>query len=422
MREYYNGILMNCNECYIAIKNKIKRKIPIKIPKSTNIKEDDILEFIVSTLYRIYRRRGIVNTKERVMENLLEHGQFEKANIEKIFEIYEYKEKVLQKTEIHYSFPGYNCTGNIKLGLCVMDIEILECPICDTKIFNIPDNIEKRNLVCKYCYKFNNNESETNGILRFGYPPNYGNWDKQKPGFQYTGNDYFYIFHKNCRNSEHDDKRGLMEVNGIIIDEDDGKVVLGLVCSNCGYRDALKPYTIGKKIPVRDTFGDKWIKVTSKLNEMVLRRENQYLEFKSSLRWDYNNNKENKNLENEVLKTIIAFLNSDGGELLIGVDDDGDILGLRNDYNLFSKKKDSDKFESLLIDLIKYKIGLEAFDYISIEFLNKYDKEVCYINVEKSSEPFYLKKYKKKEFYVRIGNRSQKQEEKQTEEYVNNHF
>ena len=83
---------------------------------------------------------------------------------------------------------------------------------------------------------------------------------------------------------------------------------------------------------------------TESLTEIVAQDENRFLEFKSSLRWDYRQEKPNPILEDVILKTVAAFGNSDGGILLIGVDDNKNILGLQNDYNTL-KKKDSDYFE-----------------------------------------------------------------------------
>jgi predicted HTH transcriptional regulator len=57
------------------------------------------------------------------------------------------------------------------------------------------------------------------------------------------------------------------------------------------------------------------------------------LEFKSSLRWGVPEGGVNKTLEKVIVKTIAGFLNSkDGGTLLIGVADNGTILGLEGDY------------------------------------------------------------------------------------------
>jgi predicted HTH transcriptional regulator len=37
-----------------------------------------------------------------------------------------------------------------------------------------------------------------------------------------------------------------------------------------------------------------------------------------------------------ILKTIAAFMNSEGGTLIVGVDDSGNILGVEKDYETFS--------------------------------------------------------------------------------------
>ena len=61
--------------------------------------------------------------------------------------------------------------------------------------------------------------------------------------------------------------------------------------------------------------------------------ENSSVEFKSTLRWDLRLEKRNPEIEFAVLKTIAAFMNTDGGNLFIGIDDKGTVLGLENDFN-----------------------------------------------------------------------------------------
>jgi predicted HTH transcriptional regulator len=51
-----------------------------------------------------------------------------------------------------------------------------------------------------------------------------------------------------------------------------------------------------------------------------------------------------KLLEKVIAKTIAAFMNSAGGTLFIGVDDEGYPVGLQNDYGTL-KKQASDGFE-----------------------------------------------------------------------------
>ena len=64
------------------------------------------------------------------------------------------------------------------------------------------------------------------------------------------------------------------------------------------------------------------------LEDMIAEGESDELEFKSTLRWDLKEGTVSKKLEEVVLKTVAAFANSQGGTLLIGVDDERQIVGL----------------------------------------------------------------------------------------------
>lgn len=59
------------------------------------------------------------------------------------------------------------------------------------------------------------------------------------------------------------------------------------------------------------------------VEELIHRGESERLEFKSTLRWNLHTDSKDKRIEHAVLKTIAAFLNTQGGTLLIGVEDDG---------------------------------------------------------------------------------------------------
>ena len=57
---------------------------------------------------------------------------------------------------------------------------------------------------------------------------------------------------------------------------------------------------------------------TLNVEELIARGESQYVEYKSSLIWDYRQQKPNKGLYEPVMKNVVAFMNSTGGTLLIG--------------------------------------------------------------------------------------------------------
>ena len=70
------------------------------------------------------------------------------------------------------------------------------------------------------------------------------------------------------------------------------------------------------------------------IRDIITKGETNKIEFKSSLLWDVDKKNKNKEMGYIIAKTISAFMNSDGGKLLIGVDDNGDISGLEPDFSI----------------------------------------------------------------------------------------
>ena len=96
--------------------------------------------------------------------------------------------------------------------------------------------------------------------------------------------------------------------------------------------------------------------------------ESKRLEFKSSLRWDTAKKAVNKNLEGVVVKSLAGFLNTEGGTLLIGVDDGGSAIGLAGDYGSL-KGRSPDAFELHLQNVVARDLG-EAMSasYLTVNF------------------------------------------------------
>ena len=134
--------------------------------------------------------------------------------------------------------------------------------------------------------------------------------------------------------------------------------------------------------------------------------ENDLIEFKSSLRWDYRQEKVNKALEQVIVKTISAFLNTQGGMLFIGVDDDGNALGLQNDYQSLSKNS-RDAFMLTLNNLINENMEKSTQKFIKINIILINEKDVCIVTAEKSDKPTSICKGDSEEFYIRASASSQ---------------
>ena len=159
-----------------------------------------------------------------------------------------------------------------------------------------------------------------------------------------------------------------------------------------------------RKLP-RFTTTIKKIGELPPIGELISRGESGRLEFKSTLQWNIYKNEKDKKLQQSCLKTIVAFLNSEGGDLLIGVEDNGNILGLEKDFKCFNNPS-LDKFERQFFDLIETYIGKRFLHYIKCRFENIDGQDVCGIHVRNADRKAFLKVDRGIEFYVRTGNSS----------------
>jgi hypothetical protein len=163
------------------------------------------------------------------------------------------------------------------------------------------------------------------------------------------------------------------------------------------------------------------------LEEMIAEGEGDELEFKSSLRWDFKEQGPNKKLEEVILKTIAAFANGQGGTLLIGVDDDGKILGLEGDYHALGGAN-RDKFELHLRNLLNGNLGM-AFvtSKIKVSFPSIGESEICQVDIQPSTKPLVISVKDKngqsqEKFYVRSGNSSQELSLNEMQAYLSERF
>jgi hypothetical protein len=148
------------------------------------------------------------------------------------------------------------------------------------------------------------------------------------------------------------------------------------------------------------------------LEQVIQEGENSEVEFKETMRWDTREGRISKTLEGVILKTIAAFSNAEGGTLIIGVSDDGEIMGLDRDYSTFPKSSDKDGFELHLQNLLINAYGVQfASGHVKVTFPEVNGNEICVIDVHKGHAPVYTEAQNKsgskaEKFYVRSGNSS----------------
>ena len=156
-----------------------------------------------------------------------------------------------------------------------------------------------------------------------------------------------------------------------------------------------------------------------KPTSMLIREgEGDLIEFKSTLRWDIRAEKTNAVIERACLKTISAFLNSNGGSLLIGVRDDGSIEGIETD-----KFANEDKFLLHLWTLIRTCLGRDFSPYIRTRLEKTEDKTICVVDCLASSRPAFLNQPGfEEEMYIRVGPSSNALDISEALKYIEDRF
>jgi predicted RNA-binding protein with RPS1 domain len=104
----------------------------------------------------------------------------------------------------------------------------------------------------------------------------------------------------------------------------------------------------------------------------------------------------------EVMKNIVAFINTKGGNIYIGINNDGDLIGLQNDYNSIINKNPNknrtnlnirDEFLTLLDNYISDWLGNEIVKYIDTKIYSKDNHDFCVITLTENErkKPFAVK-------------------------------
>ncbi len=156
--------------------------------------------------------------------------------------------------------------------------------------------------------------------------------------------------------------------------------------------------------------------------ELIGKGENTRIEFKETFLYDVYREQPNKDLKKEVVKEIAALANSEGGAVVIGVEDDTKgVKGLERDYNLMQKGKDSFGLQ-LRQEVANRLTQMMATAYTHVNFEQVDGKEVCVIWVDDSPKPVFFEEDGSERFYVRTGTSAQPLSIQEANEYIDEHW
>jgi hypothetical protein len=174
---------------------------------------------------------------------------------------------------------------------------------------------------------------------------------------------------------------------------------------------------------VKDFLFDHYLRAHRSAGELIRRGESKTLEYKSTLRWNLEEDcKDDRRVTHAVLKTIAAFLNTEGGDLLIGVADDGSVVGLDHD-----RLDNDDKLMRHLAQAVRNGLGDRAGTCIDPKTQSVDGRSVCVVSCQRSPEPVFLRwkgleAAPEGDFFVRSGPGTVKLSPEDTREFIRTRF
>ena len=150
-----------------------------------------------------------------------------------------------------------------------------------------------------------------------------------------------------------------------------------------------------------------------RIYELIKAGESERLEFKATVRWNLREDRAGKEIEVAWLKGLVGFLNTEGGVLLIGDEDDENVAGLGRD-----NVANDDKCLRHIDSLISTHIGLEFSRFIHFAIIEIAAMKVVEIRCQATEIPAFLKKGEAEDFYIRTGPASRKLKPSQIIKYL----
>lgn len=158
--------------------------------------------------------------------------------------------------------------------------------------------------------------------------------------------------------------------------------------------------------------------IVDKIKSEIRTGEGKHLEFKQTLSLCVREKQKKDYVEHAILKTLCGFMNTDGGVLLVGVDDDGLIVGVDREMKMLYKSSNDEYFKKIR-NLVDANLGIENSSFIDWKLHDIDEKSVLRFEVRQSTRPVFLKK---NEFYIRTNPATDKLDGEEMITYIRQHF
>lgn len=164
------------------------------------------------------------------------------------------------------------------------------------------------------------------------------------------------------------------------------------------------------------------------LEERIRRRESERIEFKPHA--GMQKGRYQAKAEHDLVRTVCGFLNAKGGELVIGVEDDGRPRGITQDHSP-GKQFDADLYERRVREILAKRLNVGIADLVATSIEDYQGCPVCVVAVRPSpSDPVFAqplsgdrRSWKEADrddwvFYVRDGNATRQYKGERRSRYV----
>ena len=116
-------------------------------------------------------------------------------------------------------------------------------------------------------------------------------------------------------------------------------------------------------------------------------------------------------------------MNRDGGTLVVGVDDNGTVLGLDRDFTTLGGARNEDGFARAFENITRGLFSSPVSPDCYVARFEEYRGHLVYvIEVQRSKKPSFCLFDGEKEFYVRKQTTTQKMDVEAASEYILDHF